>query len=46
MCELLHPTLLEPKALPMQKKNIKNVINIRMFIICPSVLRPDLASKK
>jgi hypothetical protein len=28
------------------KKNIKNLKNIRMFIICPSVLRPDLASKK
>ena len=34
------------KALPIGKKNIKNLINIRMFIICPSVLRPDLASKK
>jgi hypothetical protein len=28
------------------KKKHKNLINIRMFIICPSVLCADLASKK
>ena len=33
------------KALSMQKKNIKKSKNIRMFIICPSALRPNLASK-